>query len=217
VCIINGELKSRLRLVVLVVVVALPVTLLLAWLYGGAVRDLVVMPFLYVAWIARIYARSVPRPLFWGGLLLFGAVLAVVNVLMGLRARRREEEAALNAELNPGYPNQVRQLTSQIRYARRSLYFRRALAKRLGRLILDSRDYAEQYAPVELDSSLDALAAPPGVREFFRDADELILASRRAGLLTWIRQRMGRRDEAGAPPADLEEVVQFLEDRLEVS
>ena len=212
----STELKSRLRLTVLVIMLAFPIALLLAWLRDGAIRDLIALPFLYMAWLARVYVRSVPRPLFWGGLLIFGVVLAVINVLTALHRRRGDDDPVLDAELRPDYRGKVRQLTSQIRFAARSLYFKRSLAKRLGRLILESRDYGGQYQPAELGRTLDALGASEDVRRFFEDGEELVPSSRRAGVLLWFQRRLRSRDRASAPPSDLEKVVQFLEDRLEV-
>lgn len=211
----SAEWRSRLRLIGLVIVLAVPVALLLAWLYGGAIRDLVAVPFLYLAWLARVYIRSVPRPLFWGGLLLFGVVLAIMNVLMALHAHARKDDA-LDAQLRMRYRGKVEHLTSEIRFAARSLYFKRSLAKRLGRLILESRNDEGQYRPAEMGRTLDALSASEDVRRFFEDGEGSVPPSRPRGLLLRLQRRLRLRERASAAPSDLEDVVQFLEDQLEV-
>ena len=211
----NPELRRRLKLLGLAVLLAVPVALLIARFLGGFVREALAIPFLYLGWIARLYVGTVPRSLFWGSLLLFGAALAVTNVVIALGKERRQRPKS-GPELHPGYADTVEQLSSQIRFAGRSLYFRRSLAKRLGRLVLRSRDHGDQYRPAQIHRTLRSLNAPPRVHDFFRDGEDLTSFPRRAGWLSWLRRCLGRRKGGYAPPDDLEEVIEFLEDRLEV-
>jgi len=211
----NAGLKDRLKLAGLIVLLAIPVAWLIGRFLGGFVRDALAVPFLYLSWIARLYVRTVPRTLFWGALLVFGVGLAVTNVVIAL-GKDGGEGLEVDRGLDPGYADMVQQLTSQIRFAGRSLYFRRILAKRLGRLILRCRDNGDQYRPAEIRHALYALDAPPQVHEFFRDGEDLISSTRRPGWLIWLRRRVGAPGLAYAPPDDLEDVIRFLEDRLEV-
>jgi hypothetical protein len=210
--------KRWVWLVVLVLLLAIPLALLLSRVSGGLVRDAVAVPMLYLAWIGRLYLRTVPQALFWGALLLFGLVVAITNVLVAvgdLRGRRdgRRGERAL------GYvgTGPVKQLASQVRFAARSAYFRRRLAQRLGRLILRSLDYGERYRRAQVERGLDALDAPPNVRAFLREGEDLIAPSRPVGLVARLRHRLWGGQGEGAPNPDLEQVIEFLENRLEVS
>jgi hypothetical protein len=204
-----------LKLLALAVLLAVPVALLIGRFFGGFVREALAVPFLYLSWIARVYARTVPRSLLWGALLLFGVALAVTNVVVVLgRDKGYRSEAAL--ELESGYADTVEQLRSQIRFAGRSLYFRRSLAKRLGRLVLRSRDHGDQYRPAEMHHVLHDLDAPPAVHQFFRESENLTEPTRGAGWRIWVGRLLGIHRGEYAPPDDLGDVIAFLEDRLEV-
>lgn len=213
----SSELRRRLQLAALVTLLTIALTLLIARLSGGFVRDLVAVPFLYLAWIARVYVRTIPRTLFWGGLLLFGVALALTNAVIGLSKRGEEaEEWARGSGLQESYTHEVRQIASQIRFAGRSAYFSRRLAKRLGGLLVQAVDNGEYYRAVEIQRRLDALDAPPEVRMFFAEAEELVPASRSAGPLARLRRRLFGPTDSEASLENLERTVQFLEDRLEV-
>lgn len=214
----NVDLKRLLWLVALVVLLAIPVALLLSRGSEGLVRDVIAVPFTYLAWIGRLYLRTVPRALFWGALLLFGLVLAITNVLVGLGGPSgRGTQAQRGVPLDRVYDGQVQRLTSQIHYAARSTYFRRRLAQRLGRLILRALDYEEPYGPEKVERGLAALDAPPEIRAFLREGGELISPSRPAGFIAWLRRLLQARRRAGGTRVDLERVVRFLEESVEVS
>jgi hypothetical protein len=203
--------------VVLVVLLAIPLTVLLSRAFGGFARDVVVVPILYLLWVVRLYISAVPQILFWGALVLFGIAVAVTSILVdvggaGGRGGRFQEGAALRQ----GYSGEVRRLVSQIRFAERSTYFRRHLAQRLGKLMVRYLDYGEQYRPAQIERALDALDAPPEIRAFLREGKQVISRSRPAGLIAWLRRRLWGAREAGVPDLDIEQVVRFLEDRLEV-
>ena len=213
----NAQLKRRLGIVVLVVLLAIPLTLLLSQVSGEFVRDVVAAPFLYLAWIGRLYVRTIPRPLFWGALLLFGLALALTNALTALGGLAEGGLGSTPDDVFEGsYTGQVKHLRSQIRYAARSTYFRRRLSQRLGRLILRSLDVEEPYGRAKVEQGLDALDAPPEVRAFLREGGRLISPSQPIGLIAWLKRRLRGTNGTEAPSPELEHVVQFLEERLEV-
>jgi hypothetical protein len=214
-----GLLKDKtLRLAALILLVAVPLAFLLFRVFGGFVRDVITVPFLYIIWFARLYVRAVPQTLFWGALLLFGLGLALTSLLVGSGgAGRRIEESEGSESSDPIYPGRVKQLASQIHFAGRSSYFRSRLTQRLRVLMLQSLDRRAGYAPVEMERALDELDAPPHMRAFFREERGLTPPSRPMGLLARLKVRL-RGDEAGAmgvARTELEHIVQFLEGRLE--
>lgn len=210
--------KRRLWLVAMVLLLAVPLAFLLSRAIGGFVRDVVAMPILYLVWIGRLYVRAVPQVLFWGALLVFGVALIVIRALVGRTPSGEDEQGAANgAEIGRAYAGRVERLRSQIYFAGRSTYFRRRLAQRLGTLMVQSLGYGEQYRLEHIERGLDALDAPPEIRAFLREGGQLVLPSRSAGLLDWLKRRLRGRKGGGAHDVDLESVVRFLEDRLEVS
>lgn len=214
----SPTIKKGFRLALIVLVLAIPLALLLSRVAGGFVRDVVAAPFLYLAWIARVYLRTVPRTLFWGGLLLFGLALALMNALVALGGDPGSGTGARELPaIESNYTGKVSRLTSQIRFAERSTYFRRRLAKRLGGLILRSMDRSERYSLAEVERALDELGAPRQIRGFLREAGGPIPPAQRVGLIAWLRGHLLGRPGAGVHGLDLDELVQFLEDRLEAS
>lgn len=209
--------KQRFWLVILVVLLAIPLALLLARFSGGFVRDVITAPFVYLAWIGRLYLRTVPPALFWGALLVFGFALAAINILVAVGGvGRRETGYQEGSALDQPYSSPVERLTSQIHYAGRSAYFTRRLAQRLGEVILRSLDYEEPYGRTQIERALETLDAPPDIRAFLCEGEALISRSRRVGLLAWLKRRLQGRETSRAPIAKLERVVRFLEERLEV-
>jgi len=176
------------------------------------------VPFLYVIWFGRLYLRAVPRTLFWGALLLFGLGLAITSLLVGTAgAGKGGEESEEREAFGLIYPGRVRQLASQIHFAGRSPYFKIRLAQRLRALVLESLDRGSRHTPVEFERALDELDAPPRIRAFLQEEKRLTSLSRSVGLLNRLKARFlgGSGKAAGISRADLEHVVQFLEDRVE--
>ncbi|MGD2104927.1 MAG: hypothetical protein PVJ55_07435 [Anaerolineae bacterium] len=209
--------NERFRFIALVLLLTVMLTILLSRLLGGAVRDIIALPILYLSWIGQLYLRTVPRALIWGSLLLFGLILVLSNVMI---TRRRTRGSAGGTQLRigiaPEHSGKVKRLASQIRFTSRSAYFRRRMAQRLGRLMLEALDYGERYGATRLERALNAVGAPARIKAFFREGEEQSSPSRRVGLVGWLRRLFWRRQEEGKSSVGLEEVVRFLEDRLEV-
>jgi hypothetical protein len=214
---VRSLLKKRwFRLLILVLVLAIPLAFLLSRAFGGFVRDVVAAPFLYLLWLVRIYVRAVPHTLFWGGLLLLGMGLAVTSILVGAGGQGRRGRGSEEEEARQIYLGQVEQLTTHIQFAARSEYFRSRLSQRLGSILLQALDHGRRYREEEVEQALDALEAPPRVRAFFGDGKRVTQRSRAVGLLARLRARLRGGEVVPAPDVNLEDVVRFLEDRLEV-
>jgi hypothetical protein len=208
--------RKWLWLAALVLLLTIPLAFLLSRVLGGFLRDVVAVPILYLVWIGRLYLSIVPPVFFWGGFLLFGLVLAVTSVLVGSGGPDGDGEGSQQgAQMDHVYTGQVEQLASHIHFANRSTYFRRRLAQRLGRLMLRSLGYGERYRPAQIERGLDVLDAPPETRAFLSEGKQLILSSRPAGLIAWLKRLLRGREKTTAFGLDLEHTVRFLEERLE--
>jgi hypothetical protein len=103
-----------------------------------------------------------------------------------------------------------------LRWVRRepeSVYFRQRLARRLAKLATELQAYRQERVSERFDRRLDDLDAPPDIRAYLQAG---MTFSRSGGFgsrfLRWLRPRR-------SPPfldSDLERVVRFLEDQLEV-
>lgn len=212
----NRLSKERLGLVALVLLLAVPLALILSHAIGGFVRELVVVPFLYITWMVRLYLQAIPQILFWGALLLFGFILVVADVLLA-RRDREEGDGGYRGRDRVATPNAgpVRRLAGQIQVTSGSRYFRAALAQRLGMLTLEVLDDRGDMSQGDIQRRLDALDMPPEVRAFLAEGERPIWQHQHGGLLSWFRRRWRRGGEKGGRFAAIEQTVRYLEERLE--
>lgn len=212
----SSTLKRRLILGALVALLAIPLALMVSRTVGGLVHDLVALPFVYLAWIGRLYLRAVPRVLFWGALVFFGLVLILADVLIAYTKRKRNELGYRHTE--GGAVSQrgpVSRLAALIHSAHRSAYVRGELARRLGGLAVQATDDREYNPSSEIKESLEALDAPPEVRAFLRQGQGPLLQFVRGGLIARLRQRLRAARARDGVSDDLERTVRYLEDRME--
>ncbi len=212
----SATARRRLLLGGLILLLTIPVALLLSYAAGGIVRDLLVWPFLYLTWGVRLYVRTVPQALFWGGLLFFGLALLIADVLLaGRRAGRSDIERPTKAKPDTPYDGPVSRLADQIRNAARSAYFRGTLARDLGKLALQIEGDGEARRRENTQRGLDDLEAPADVMAFLQEGVRPISLHWRGGLIALLRRRLRRRRGDEAPPGDLRRTVRYLEDRVE--
>lgn len=212
----SSTLRRRLILVALVSLLAIPLALMLSRTLGGLVHDLVALPFLYLAWMGRLYLRAVPRILFWGALLFFGLALILADVLIAYSKRRRKELRYGHTRDVAAYHNgPVTRLAALIQSAERSAYLRGELARRLGGLAVQVADDREYRHSAEIKGVLDTLDAPPEVRAFLMQGQGPLLQFQRGGLIARLRQRFRALRARDGLSDDLERTLRYLEDRLE--
>lgn len=209
--------KRWFGLVALILLLAVPLALVLSRAFGTVVRDLVAVPLLYVAWLGRLYVRTVPRAFLWAGLLLFGFLLAVVSGLAAAsdRGKRRPHPGCGTKTTGP-YDAPVRRLVLQIQAAERSAYSRKRLGRRLGGLALQVLGHREQYRLAEIDRRLDALEAPAEIRRVVAWADQRSPPAARHGFVArlWFRLT-GVANKKTMVYDEVEQAVECLEEQLE--
>ena len=181
---------------------------LLALLLSGVVREVVVIPLLYLLWLMRVLIDSLPQAILWAGFLAL-AVLVAWKSMPGPPAAQPLPEAA------PASRTAVATWASLFERAANDASTRWLLAQRLGQLA------------VELLASQDERAAQ-GAWQYLRDESSDILPEVRAYLQAgtqsyrsapprWRRWwPWDARLEPWGDPLDLdpEEVVHYLEERL---
>lgn len=181
------------------------VTVVLAFLIRDFVRQVIVLPVVYVGWYAWIVLSNLPYWFFWA--LLLGIVLAVA--LTSLRGRDRPRRVAPPAEAAPQGP--VTNWYRLFAQAERSSTARRRLARTLGQFLWRTR-----YPDLPYNETIFLQHAEDDRLELTRETRAYF----GAGLLREgpsPRRRFNR--ERAADPLDLppEHAVAFLEDRLNPS
>jgi hypothetical protein len=204
----NGELRRRLVLLGLVLLMAAPLVLVLR----DFAREAIVVPLLYVLWLGRLLFRSIPQPLLWS-LFLTLVLLVAARSLGG-----REGPARGMREAQAESPGRVRVWARRIQLADRGDYSRWRLAHYLRTLILDVLAHRERLTPEQLRRRLETgeVHAPPAVQAYLQ-AGLMPMPSGPLGLFSRLRHRLRSRARPSPLDSGLESAVQFLENQLEVS
>jgi hypothetical protein len=200
-------MKIRPRVWLLVLVLLL--TVLLTFLLRDVARDWVAMPLARALWLGNLFLGAVPQIVFWALLLMIGFVVAVRS-LMTRKKRSRSTD-----RMPEVYPGQLWTLLRWVQREPRSIYFRQRLARRLIRLAADLQAYRQKRVPGRFDRRLDDLDLPPEIRTYLEAGMTLSPSDGLGPLSRFVRWLWPGRTTSSLD-VDLERVVQFLEDQLEV-
>lgn len=183
---------------------------LLAVLFGGFVRDAIIVPLLHAYWVARLYVESLSQQLIWGAFVAL-ALFVIARSAMGREGPpyRRPGEA-LPERVGP-----VKALAEHIRLAARGEYFRRRVARRCGELAVEVLAHRDRMPRERVRERLERgeLEVPAQIQDDLREG----LKPRPAQPPTWGTpfSRILRRIDGGSPIArDVESAIRFLEARL---
>jgi hypothetical protein len=170
------------------------------------------------AWLAHVYGtiqtyyRTIPQPVLWMVLIGLGVLIAVRSLLPDERQSPQEKTPLASR-------GRVQTIRLWIRQAATEIYFDRRLARHLGQLALEIQSYTSgrKIAPGPMRQRLEGLDLPPHIREYLKTGLDPITAGkpeaqRGSWLLGWFRSP----EIYSAPDIDLEEIVRYLEDQLEV-
>jgi hypothetical protein len=199
--------RNRLLLVGLVMLLAAPLVLILR----DVARDVVVVPLLRILWVGRILYDSIPQLPLW-------ALFLVMAVLIALRSLIKSKEPRQQVmKVQADHPGQIRVLTRWIQRAAEGEYFRWGLTRHLEGLILEVLAHRERVTPEQVRQHLRTgrLEVPPEIGAFLQVRTTLTF-SRPTSLLSWLRHRLRLSTGHSSFDPDLERIVQFLEDQLEV-
>jgi hypothetical protein len=224
-------MRNRLLLVGLILLLTVPLALLL----HGFVREVVAVVILYFLWIGDLIFKTFPQSFFWALFLILALVIAGSSLVGGRQRIWQGREVEVVRE------GRVRVLARWIQRAGRGAYFRWNLAHHLGDLTLEALAYREGNSPEQMRELLRSgeLDVPPEIRAYLQAGsmpwgqsferyrrDSGVWARPGAGTasgfarLTGVLSSLGRRLRPGARSSmldlDPEGVVRFLEDQLEV-
>lgn len=196
--------------VIALLILGLVLAIILGLMLQGVARASLVMPMLYLAWLADLVFRSVPGWLWWAWFL----VIALVFATRSLRVRTGADAVARDdRRLTEGA---IRTWIARIQMGDQGEYFRWRLARELAELGLQFLAYRDRGDMSRRDRSqyIELLNAPPDVEAYLR-----------TGLIAppWqpqdLRSRLTRvwRPMRKDSPLEIEPAViaQFLEGQLE--
>jgi hypothetical protein len=196
----------------LLMTIILALTVPLALLFRDFVRDVFLVELLRMFWGARLLYESLPQLPLWVLLLVLLVVIAVRSLI------RRPGVARQQVEPEAEPQGQVRVLARWIERASRGEYFRWSLAQHLGGLAWEIMAQREHTTPAQLKERISAgnLDLPPVVEDYLQP-DRLPRHSAVTGFVSAIRGRLGMAGSLPAPDPDLETVVEFLEDQMQIA
>lgn len=201
-------------LAVFLVLVALGVL----WVVSSArdlIRSAIVIPVLYLAWLADLLIKSTPQWVFWAVLVL--AALPILLKSLGTGGRGDVRQRTVTS----GNPRRERVAfwAIQLHLAQRGPYSSARFVEALKRLTLEVLAYQEQVSTLQVQQRLDAgeLDVPPEVVSYLERGSRWMpgpaswwakLAARLAGLISPAPFVLDK---------EVENVIRFLEDRLEMN
>jgi hypothetical protein len=200
-------MRRRLLLAGWILLLAIPLMLMLR----NFARDVLLEAVGRLLWAGRLLFESIAQEVWWIYFLLFALLVALKSLFKGGMRLRKAHEANMKQR------GQIEIWASWIQHAALGDYFKRRLAQHLGQLALEVLDYEEQISPIQLEQRLSAgnLDLPPEILALLQT--ELTPdAAEPAGLFAGRKIGLRSSKQTAAPNADLEQVIRFLEDRLEV-
>ena len=173
------------------------------------VRDILIRPMMYTAWVAELFVRSLPQYLFWG-LFVFAAAIWGLR-LIRFRAPRRARMRTVSI----GQQGPVARWQGQLRRARMLDYGRFNLNRSLRKLVLDLTitEAEENLSGPAIGESVPEPDVPEELRALLmvRGDDEFGRRSLTDRLLALVpKPRAAQAEYRHAPEA----VVRYLENRL---
>jgi hypothetical protein len=149
---------------ILLLFVGLALAILLGLALQGVARQTIVIPILYIAWMAELIFRSIPGWLWWAWFLIIVSVIA----LRSLRGRSRN--AGPRRALRPPINGPARTWAIRVHTAKQGEYFRWRLAHDLAELALQYTAYRDHRGLAKYDRGeyIETLNAPPDVLAYLQ-------------------------------------------------
>jgi hypothetical protein len=183
---------------------------LVAWDF---VREVIVIPLTYLFWLGGLILNSIPQEVYLIGLIIIAGIIAL-NTLSKLQ-RKTSNQRFTQAGL--GDASRYRLWLRLYAAAPTGEYPRLELARETRRLILSLLAYQEGLTLAEVEQKIVSgdLAVPVIIKQFIHDRDFTFTLPPRQRF--W--QRFNRKADRQSDPLlkqSLEEIVQFIETRLEI-
>lgn len=195
----------------------LPVSTALLLRYDDVVRERVVVPVLYLAWLAQRFFSSLHQGVFWSLLLALSAILLCLSVRSKPEPRLPSYRTG-DLDLREG--RRVAFWARQLGHDRNDLFWGFRSVSEFRRLILTVWAYRQHTDPHDLEQQIreGTFELPPELQPYFEREARPHVARQDKGaawqrLYLWLRARLGRGDAADltASEAALAAAIEVLE------
>lgn len=187
---------------------ALPLIALVAYLLMGPVREYLVKPVIYTFRLAQVLYESLPQMVWWGVLLLFLAIFTI-----RLLSEKLGSTSSGSAQIVEGRLSRATAWSRWFDRSRRGDYSRWLVARQLTSLAVDLFALQERLPTDQVRQYLreGRLALPPEVQAYLEMGLDIPSYRHYSDLLSLFRSS----HTASPLDQDPEIVVRFLEDRYE--
>jgi hypothetical protein len=198
--------RRRLWLLGLIILLAIP----LVWVFRDFAREAIATPLLYLLWISDLFFQSVPQALFWALFIASALIIAGRSLIRGKKLAQQAHEAETVRK------GQVQILTRWLHLAAQEDYFKWRLARHMRELTFAVLAQRERTTIARMRQNFDGeLDLPPEVQAYLQ-AGLTLTFSKSASPLSRLRSRLRSSAHTAELDPDLENVVQYLENQLEV-
>jgi hypothetical protein len=194
--------------------VGLPLVALLMFSLRDFVRDTLALPLSHLMWLVGIIVRSVPQVWFWTGLL----IVALIIALRSLDRERRSTQTIPGKALYPAR-GRIAVWAERVNMLLKGKYSRHRFGYFVGKLILDVLAHEERlsYRDVERRLEQSDMDVPPAVRSYLLSRLRPSHTEARPKFFTRLKRFLGLEKQLTVQlNADLETIITFLENQLEV-
>jgi hypothetical protein len=212
-------MKSRFRWLGVVLLISLPIFMIVIVVLRDFVRERIVVPVLFIAWMSGLIFNSIPHVYFLFGLVIIGLMLAIGSLRFLLSVVHLPTEPPKTAE----EPTRYQFWLKRCQKLNSSAFFLTSLGIELRRLILMVVAYQEHRDMWELERDLinKEFDVPLEIYDLISQR-ELGVNTEERSLWSFLLERL----RGQMQPADTEEgqslqnrlyqIVSYLENRLEV-
>ncbi len=178
---------------------------------NGVVRETIAPAVLAWVWRVSLMSRGFPQVIVWA---FFIALIPIIAVFSLLEGRPSEIETPIIEEQR--YEGEVTTWAKRLRQAPEGAYFRQQLLRPLANLTLYTLAYNERLTRAETKEMLASgqLAITPEMQNFL---DKGLKTRTHSQLSPSRRDRKQSQAQTAGQEAEIETILQFLENELEVS
>jgi len=185
--------------------------IIIAIALNGVVRETIAPAVLAWFWRVSLMSRGFPQVIVWAFFIALIPIIAVFSLLEG-----RPSEIETPVVEDQRYEGEVTTWTKRLRQAPEGAYFRQQLLRPLANLTLYTLAYNERLTRAETKEMLadGRITVTPEVQKFL---DKGLKARTHSQLSPSRRARKQSQAQTAGQEAEIENILQFLENELEVS
>jgi membrane protein implicated in regulation of membrane protease activity len=201
-------MKKRLLVYGLVLVLAIP----LAMGLQDFVRDVIVIPLLFIPWFAKLLLKSISQSNLW-------VIFLLLPLVFFVKSLKRLSTPPKTMDKTPeDVTGTVTIWAERLRNAEKGIHYDRSLKQHLGKLFFSILAYNTGTNPEQIRRSMESedLEAPSAIQAYVKAGDGDIPPTRFRSKLGSLFRSWTRKREVPPLKTDTENVVKFLEKLLKV-